>query len=75
MSTLKELYEISWALYDRIERGEGEDEWYKTDTHDVNVFVWGDEIKAVAYGLNEDMTTNYEQWDNLWRAVDRTFGH
>lgn len=72
MSTLKELYEISWKLHERIKLGLGEDEWYGTDTHDVNVYVWGNKVKAVAYRLREDMAPDYSTSDTLWIETDIT---
>ena len=72
MSTLKELYEISWELHERIKLGLGEDEWYGTDTHDVNVFVRGNWVKAVAYKLREDMSPDYSTCDTLWIETDIT---
>ena len=66
MSTRLELHQASLNLYERIKLGLGEDEWYGTDTHDVNVYIWGNDVKAVAYNLNEDKSPNYDTCDTLW---------
>lgn len=48
-------------------RRSGEDDMlYGEPDYDVNVYVFGERVKAVAYPVNPDNTTDYSTIINLW---------